>query len=118
MAKFCPNCGNEVDEKAVICPKCGVSMEEPKTEKQSNGMAVAGFILSFFFALLGLIFSIIGLNKSKTTNSGRGLSIAGIIISIISMVLAAIMIAVAVPAMIDEIDSQNQTIQDTYNYDY
>jgi hypothetical protein len=21
---FCPNCGNEIDEKAVICVKCGV----------------------------------------------------------------------------------------------
>ena len=119
MAKFCTQCGNELDEKAVMCPKCGTTMETLKVEKQTNGMAIAGFILSFFFALLGLIFSIIGLNKSKTTNSGRGLSIAGIIISIVSMVLAAIIIAVAIPTITDvPDDAQNQAIQSTYNYDY
>lgn len=24
---FCKNCGNKLDEKAVICPKCGVSVQ-------------------------------------------------------------------------------------------
>ena len=27
MAKFCSNCGNQVDEKAVVCVKCGVSLK-------------------------------------------------------------------------------------------
>lgn len=51
-------------------------------EKQSNGFAIAGFILSLL-PLLGLIFSIIGLVRSgKVGGKGRGLSIAGIILSI------------------------------------
>lgn len=24
---FCKNCGNKLDEKAVLCPKCGVSVQ-------------------------------------------------------------------------------------------
>lgn len=55
--------------------------------KESNNYAIAGFILSFFIAVLGLIFSIIGLKKSKVTNTGKGLSIAGIIISCIPIAI-------------------------------
>lgn len=60
----------------------------PVQSQTTNGMAIAGFVLSFFFALLGLIFSIIGLNKSKEMGGkGRGLALAGIIISAVSMVI-------------------------------
>lgn len=49
---------------------------------QNNGMAIAGFVCSFFFPLLGLIFSIIGFNRSKLMyGKNRGLALAGIIIS-------------------------------------
>ena len=52
-------------------------------------MALAGFICSFFIAIVGLILSIIGYRNSKELNGeGRGLAIAGIIISIVSMVLS------------------------------
>lgn len=47
-----------------------------------NGVAVAGFILSFFIALAGLICSIIGLKQTKERGEkGRGLAIAGITLS-------------------------------------
>lgn len=50
--------------------------------KTTNGMAIAGFVCSFFFQILGLIFSIIGLCQVKTSGEkGRGLAIAGIVIS-------------------------------------
>ena len=62
---------------------------EPE-ETGSNGMAIAGFVLSFFIPLLGLIFSIIGLNRAnqRIDQSGRGLSIAGIILSSLFMLAA------------------------------
>lgn len=61
-----------------------------------NGVAVAGFILSFFIALAGLICSIIGLKQTKERGEkGRGLAIAGIIISTLSIVLSlALVVAI------------------------
>lgn len=61
-----------------------------------NGVAVAGFILSFFIALAGLICSIIGLKQTKERDEkGRGLAIAGIIISALSIVLSlALVVAI------------------------
>lgn len=63
-----------------------------RNEKKTNTLAILGFIFSFLFSLVGLILSILGLNKSKETNSGKGLSIAGIIISSISIIMSILIL--------------------------
>ena len=97
MGKFCSNCGKKIEKNDSFCQYCGNKVvEEVTVEKVENtevtprnGMALAGFILSFFVSVLGLIFSIIGLVKSKNLNGDRrGLVIAGIIISAISIVFS------------------------------
>jgi hypothetical protein len=53
------------------------------------GMAIAGFVLSFFCGALGLIFSALGRNeckRSEGTLGGSGLAIAGLIISIVNLI--------------------------------
>ena len=55
---------------------------------KTNGLAIAGFVLSFLVSLVGLILSIIALtqiNGSNGTQKGKGLAIAGIIIGALSM---------------------------------
>ena len=122
MAKFCTNCGNELDDRAIMCPKCGVALTQTTNASNgssSNGMAIAGFILSFFIPLLGLIFSFIGLKRSKEANNGKGLSTAGIIISCITMVITIIMGIISFSAVSDTIDkAQQQTEYNRYYYDY
>lgn len=69
---------------------------QPAGTSYTNGFAIAGFVLSFFFAILGLVFGIIGYKKSRLfMNSGKGLSIAAIAISIVSMALAVSLIIIA-----------------------
>lgn len=122
MAKFCTNCGNELDDRAIMCPKCGVALTQTTNASNgssSNGMAIAGFILSFFIPLLGLIFSIIGLKRSKETNNGKGLSTAGIIISCITMVITIIMGIISFSAVNDTVNKaqrQNEYNRQYYNY--
>jgi hypothetical protein len=68
----------------------------PPMMPRTSGMAIAGFVLSFFCSILGLIFSIIGYNECKRSDgsvTGEGLAMAGIIISIISMVLGLMIFA-------------------------
>lgn len=61
-------------------------------ERRYSGMAIAGFVCSFFMPLLGIIFSAIGLNQTKHDKNldGRGLAMAGLIISVVSIVLIAL----------------------------
>lgn len=88
---FCSHCGKEMQDEAVVCTNCGsllkghnVQETSPKAEEK-NGMAIAGFVCSFFIPLLGWIFGGIGLSKANKRNGkGRGFSIAALIISTIS----------------------------------
>ncbi len=97
-ATFCSKCGNNLSAVSGIPP--GMPMMPPMMDMpmmtRTSGMAIAGFVLSFFCGLLGLIFSCIGYSeckKSGGTVTGDGLALAGIIISIVSMLLG-LMIAV------------------------
>lgn len=71
------------------------------TQPKSNGMGIAGFVLSLvalipipflsnLIWLLGLIFSFIGLFKEP-----RGFAIAGLVISLIWFVIAFLLLGVA-----------------------
>ena len=109
---FCRNCGQKIEDGMMFCPNCGTKaaferMSEPAPEpepeprpvrisdpapvytKGTNGLAVAGFICSFFFPFVGLVLSIIGLSIADTgyQKPMRGLAIAGIIISAVLLVL-------------------------------
>ena len=91
---FCPNCGKQLDDRAVICPNCGVPI--PGTSHQTpatNTLAVVGFILAFVCSLAGLICSIIARKQIKKTGEGGGnLALAGIIISAVSIALVVLAI--------------------------
>lgn len=89
---FCKKCGAELDDEAVVCPKCGVATDnyqKPTGNAQSvqyvpqgNGMAIAGFVCSFFFPILGWIFGGIGLARAKQRNGkGKGFAIAALTIA-------------------------------------
>ena len=97
---FCKNCGSQIDDNAIACPHCGVATHNLSAVGQTstNGFAIAGFVLSFFFALLGIIFSAIGLKKAKTTGSGKGLAVAGLVISILQYAIIIIVIIAIVGA--------------------
>ncbi|MFT3884853.1 MAG: DUF4190 domain-containing protein [Flavobacteriales bacterium] len=58
------------------------------TNEKTNGMAIAGFVCSFFIPLLGIIFSAIALGQIRRRGGrGHGLAVAGLIISIATILL-------------------------------
>lgn len=61
-------------------------------ESNTKTLAIAGFVLSFFISLAGLIVSAIALNKYKQTgeSEGKSFATAGLIINIVSMVITFI----------------------------
>ena len=79
-----------------------------QNEKKTNILAILGFIFSFFIAIVGLVLSILGLNKSKETGSGKGLSIAGIVISSISIVMSILIMIFAPYYLSNNSGSENE----------
>ena len=107
------------------------STKKVSAEQSTNGMAIAGFVCSFFVSILGIIFGIIGLNQiKKTGENGKGLAIAGIVIGSVMIALSIIAIIVlilfgifATNKAIDVIDRggidcgyQYEYIDGTYKY--
>lgn len=65
-------------------PPYGSGGYYPPPVKRGNGFAIAGILLAIFAPVLGLIFSIIGLVKSKAlAGAGKALSIVGIVLSLV-----------------------------------
>lgn len=103
---YCTNCGEEINDNAVICPHCGVATANmlPSTaastsgqQKPVNGFAIAGLVLglvgliggNYGFlvpGIVGLVLSIIGMVKSKQY-AAPGLAIAALIVSIVTFVI-------------------------------
>ena len=52
MAKFCSNCGNELDEKAYVCPKCGVKVNN-NVDGNAKSRVCAG-LLGIFLGAFGV----------------------------------------------------------------
>lgn len=103
--KYCSNCGSQIPNGSNFCTSCGQpvnggsqydSYQQPvQNNEGSNGYAIAGLICSLFVgSITGLIFSSIGLNKSKSTGQGKGLAIAGIVISVVRLVLLPLILVV------------------------
>ena len=129
MAKFCISCGSELPENAVACPNCGamqnanqaqpqqqVVVNNAPAQSQTNGLAIAGFVVSLVSTLLccgglnvvSLVLSIIGAVKAKDYGgSGKGMAIAGIIISAIGLIILIALTALGIVA--DFAESVNST---------
>ena len=95
---FCKNCGQEIDDKAVVCPHCGVSTQpEAPAAVKTNTLAIVVFVLSFFVAIAGLVCSIIARKQCRERNEGgEGLALAGIIISSVEIAFVVLYVFVII----------------------
>ena len=109
---FCKNCGTQLDDNYKVCPNCGqpvtaqpaeqgaapVVAEEPKGPWKVFAIlglvfGIVGLVLSWanvgglLISVAGLVFSILG----KKSVSKHGVAVAGLILSIIALALSAVL---------------------------
>ncbi len=88
-----PQAPQTAPEQFIPAPEGAPVRPEPPVKKSINPLSVAGFILSFYSPIVGLILSIISLVQLKTyPEGGKSLSVAGVVISAVSILLTIIMI--------------------------
>lgn len=103
MAKFCTNCGNELDDNADVCVKCGAFVNKNNNnnnasvsaDKNANiGLGFGlGSILAWLLPLVGYPVTICGIvysSKGLKSVSSKGKAIAGLILSIVFLVATII----------------------------
>jgi hypothetical protein len=67
---------------------------EPVAASRFSGLAVAAFIVTFFFSLLGLILGIVAYARiSRTGMRGKGLAVAAIVISAVFVIVQIILLS-------------------------
>lgn len=90
----------------------------PAANQQYNGFAIAGFVCSFFTSIIGLIFSIIGLNQIKRQDGkGKGLAIAGIIISVAKLGIYLLLIVMIIVGLFSGmVDAVTNDLRSDYSY--
>ena len=91
---YCQNCGEQIDDKAVVCPKCGMPVRKITVlyDAPNTGFAALGF----FFPLAGLILYLVWEDDMplRAYSVGKG-ALIGLAVSIIFSILACyIVIAV------------------------
>ncbi len=67
--KYCPECGTMLTIDAPSCTNCGYTFNKVVNNEPDNGenygLAIAGLILSFNLNIVGLIFGIVALATNK-----------------------------------------------------
>ena len=84
---YCPNCGEQIDDKAVVCPKCGVPVNGKRTDPEDA--PIIGFaILSFFIPVVGLILFLVWKNSCplRARSAGKGALIGAIVNFVIGFI--------------------------------
>lgn len=102
MAKFCSNCGAELNDNQDVCLKCGVRVTKEivvSTKSTEDTKALVGFILglvsivAWFLPLIGYPTAICGIvfsAKGLKSTSSKGKATAGLVLSIIFLVFTII----------------------------
>ena len=89
---YCKNCGQSIDDKAVICPHCGVAQENKPAVVDNGG---------FLWGLLGCCIPIVGLIlylvwKNERPRTARAVGIGALVSVGILILYYIIVIAVVV----------------------
>ena len=83
---FCPKCGNQVHDEAVVCVHCGCSIgNRNATPAVKDEVSVGLCFLAFLIPLFGLIYW--GVMHSKTPKRAKACGLTGLITWIVSFVL-------------------------------
>lgn len=88
---YCKNCGEEIDDRAVVCIKCGVPTEIHPVNDEFSEISIAAIICAFFVPLAGFILGLIGMQNAKNQKS-KSLAMAGMIVGLVIMLIILLVI--------------------------
>lgn len=89
---FCKNCGNQIDDNAVICPACGVAQNNTPAVVDNGGFGWG--LLGCCVPLVGLILFLVWKDTKPNTAKAAGI---GALVSVgISIVYYILMMVIGI----------------------
>lgn len=88
---YCKNCGEMIDDKAVICPKCGVAQVQLPSVTDSGSFGWA--LLGFFIPVVGLILFLVWRESKPKSSKKAGI---GALVSVLLGILFYILVIASV----------------------
>lgn len=116
---FCPKCGREIDDKAVMCVWCGNQVKPLNEKYKEDAPSKLCAALGFFFPIVGLILYLVENDKTpkKARSAGRG-AIAGFAVwCAISLILVALYV-VGIMSIVNSFVFESGGSEHTYDYSY
>ena len=87
---YCKNCGNQIDDNAVVCPFCGAQQQvaiNPAADTGSFGWSVLGFCIP----LVGLILYLVWKDTKPVSSKQAGVgALVGVIVSVVFYVIGIV----------------------------
>ena len=87
---YCKNCGNQIDDKAVICPACGVAQETKPAVVDNGGFGWG--VLGCCIPIVGLILFLIWKDTKPKSAKAAGV---GALVSVCCYVVFYLLAAVS-----------------------
>lgn len=86
---YCKNCGNQIDDRAVICPSCGVPQNDTPAVVDNGGFGWG--LLGCCIPLVGLILFLVWKDTKPKTAKAAG---KGALVCVIAYVVLYLLIIV------------------------
>ena len=87
---YCKNCGNEIDDKAVICPNCGVATDNNLSSSNDTG-SIGWGILGCCIPVVGLVLFLVWRDTKPKNSKAAGIgALVSVCIGILWYVLAIV----------------------------
>lgn len=94
--KYCKNCSNEIDDRAVICPYCGIQQEYLQISPQSTDNGGFGWgLLGFCIPIAGLILFLVWKDTKPKTSKAAGIGALINVFGIIGFYILIIILGVS-----------------------
>ena len=69
---FCKNCGQEIDDKAVVCPHCGVAQRDRSYDTIKDDGGVGWSLLGCCIPVVGLVLYLVWKDTKPKTAKAAG----------------------------------------------
>lgn len=91
---FCKNCGEQIDDRAMVCPKCGVAQQTVPAAQDNGGFGWG--LLGFCIPIAGLILFLVWKDTKPKTAKVAG--IGALVSVILSIVFYVVTMAIGIGA--------------------